>query len=99
MQQIDNENYALEYNFVDSKNKSDINKSEKQDKFRDKELLELEQDRKFKLRIDELNSKITNLKYQHYSELDDNQKEKQLKALISEAIYESKSTNNFKKEE
>lgn len=50
MQQIDNENYALEYNFVDSKNKSDINKSEKQDKFRDKELLELEQDRKFKLR-------------------------------------------------
>jgi len=86
MQQIDNENYALEYNFVDSKNKSDINKSEKQDKFRDKELLEQEQDRKFKLRMDELNSKITNLKYQHYSELDDNQKEKQLKALISEAI-------------
>jgi len=86
MQQIDNENYALEYNFVDSKNKSDINKSEKQDKFRDKELLEQEQDRKFKLRMDELNSKITNLKYQHYSELDDNQKENQLKALISEAI-------------
>jgi len=76
----------LEYNFVDSKNKSDINKSEKQDKFRDKELLELEQDRKFKLRIDELNSKITYLKYHYYSELDDNQKEKQLKALISEAI-------------
>lgn len=62
--QIENDQDGQEYNFVSNKNKTDISKL-KQDKFRDKELLELEQDRKFKIRIDEIDSKITNLKYQH----------------------------------
>jgi hypothetical protein len=62
--QIENEQDGQDYNFTSSKNKNDKNKLI-QDKFRDKELLELEQERKFKIRLDEIDSKITNLKYQH----------------------------------
>lgn len=96
--QIENDQDGQDYNFTSSKTKNDKNKL-LQDKFRDKELLELEQDRKFKLRLDEIDSKITNLKYQNYDELDEKQKEKQLNALLNEAINESKITNNYKKEE
>lgn len=52
-----------DFNFVNSKNKN--TKASHKDKYRDKELLELEQDRKFKQRLDEIDSSITNLKYQH----------------------------------
>lgn len=77
-----------ETNFTNSKNKN--SKASHKDKYRDKELLELEQDRKFKQRLDEIDSSITSLKYKHYDELDENQKEMKLKALLADAMQESK---------
>lgn len=56
--------------------------------------MELEQDRKFKQRLDEIDSSITNLKYQHYDELDEKEKESKLRSLLSDAMHESKYTNN-----